>query len=75
VFLLVSIFLSSAISIAAVYGMIRYRKIALNYIENTVGTEVIRSVGNDAPTNIQQSINSNQFCGTINVNIQNGTKI
>jgi hypothetical protein len=73
--LLISIFLSSAISIAAFYGMIQYRIIALNYIENSVGTEVLRSVSSDAPTNSQQSINSNQFCGTINLNIQNGTKI
>jgi hypothetical protein len=73
--LLISILLGSAISIAAVYGMIRYRVIAFNSIENTVGTEVLRSVGNDAPANSQQSINSNQFCGTINLNIQNGTNI
>ena len=55
--------------------MIRYRIIAISPIENSLGTEGLKSVGYVTPTNNPQSITSNKFCGTINLNIQNGTTI
>ncbi len=67
--------MSSAISIAVFYGMIRYRIITISFVDNSLETEVLKSVSDVAPTNNPQSITSNKFCGTINLNIQNGTTI
>lgn len=56
--------------------MIKYGYITISPIENSLKTEVLPRVSVEAPTeNSLQSITSNSFCGTINLNIQNGTTI
>jgi hypothetical protein len=74
--MIISILLSSIISVGVCYGMIKYSIITISPIENTLKTEVLTRVSEPAPIEKSpQSIFSNSFCGTINLNIQNGTKI